>query len=72
MGSRSSSGKRFRKAFTERVVSQVARLVSMGQLPQGRADRRRNSSPRVSTGPFSMPATSRLMHTKLVSGVASR
>ena len=60
------------RALTERVVIQVARLVSMGQLPSGRAERLRKSMAAAATGWSCCPAAIRDIVTKLVSGVASR
>ena len=37
-------------AFTESVVTQVARFVSTGQLPSARAEASRNSTPFCATG----------------------
>ena len=37
-------------AFTDSVVTQVARFVSMGQLPSSRAEASRNSTPLCVTG----------------------
>jgi hypothetical protein len=54
------------------VVTQVARSVSMGQLPSARIDARRKATPRWATGCAASPRPARLMVTKLVRGVASR
>src|SRR5204863_4412356 len=59
-------------ALTDSVVTHVARLVSIGQLPSGRAERTRKSTQRVTAGWSRRPAPIRLIATKLVSGVASR
>ena len=56
----------------ERVVTQVARFVSMAQLPSARAEARKNSAPFRATGCSARPIAARLMVTKLVSGTASR
>ncbi len=60
------------RALTERVVTQVARLVSIGQLPSGRTERTKNSTPARVTEWLGRPDPTRLSTTKLVSGVASR
>ncbi len=59
-------------ASSERVVTHVARLLSTAQLPSARTDRRRNSSPRATTGCPASPAAMRLIATNEVSGIASR
>jgi hypothetical protein len=60
------------EAFTERVVTHVARLVSIGQLPSGRADFAKKSIPLSVTGWWPSPIPAKLIVTKLVNGVASR
>jgi hypothetical protein len=56
----------------ESVVTHVARLVSIGQLPSSRIDPTRNRTPASTTGLVACPIPAMLMVTKLVSGVASR
>ena len=56
----------------DKVVTQVARFVSIGQLPSGRFESIRNPTPCSRTGLSIRPMPARLMTTKLVSGVASR
>src|SRR5262245_19399498 len=60
------------RALIVKVVTQVARLVSIGQLPSGRTERTKNSTPLRATGCADSPILARLSVTKLVSGVASR
>ncbi len=59
-------------ALTASVVSQVARLVSIGQLPSARCEASKKSTPFSTTGCAICPEPARLSTTKLVSGVASR
>ena len=60
------------RALIESVVTHVARLVSIGQLPSFRTELTRKSSPRCVTGWLSRPIPIRFIVTKLVKGVASR
>ena len=59
-------------AFTERLLTQVPRSVSMGQLPSSRMEALMKSIARRVTRCRACPLAARLMATKLVKGVASR
>src|SRR5207244_9318368 len=58
--------------LTDKVVTQVARLVSIGQLPSARADCLRKRIPCWTIGWLAWPEAARLITTNAVSGVASR
>ena len=62
----------FASALIESVVTQVARLVSIGQLPSSHIESTRNVTPPCTTGLSVQSIPERLVTTKLVRGVASR